>query len=547
MSTGTLAVALGHIRRMVGRHSPEADSDQDLLRRFVAGREDSAFGELLHRYGPMVLGVCRRVLRNEHDAEDAFQATFLVLARNAASVRRQESLASWLYGVAARVAAKARVRAARRHEAAAKLSEPAADSPAADDDVTRREVCAVLDEEIRRLPRTERDLLILCHLQGLTHEQAARSLGLPVGSMSRRITQARDRLRGRLVRRGVAVSVGALAVAVEGGSLRAAPSSALVAATVRGTMNTTARGTAAGLLSSEVVTLAQDFLREALMVKLKFAGVAALALVVVGLAAGALWNRPASAEGAAAQSPARETPVAAGPDGGAPDLAPAPEAKPASGVAELRDRLKQPITFDGFDADPQFTFGEALAFLADRLNVSFNINEGAFKGEKVEDVLSSQVARTPLPKMVGVSAETVLRRILDRVPSESGVTYLVKPGLIEITTVRYATPSQWDKIERGEVPTVRFTFDAKTLGDALHALSEETGITVLLDPKVGDKAKTPVTANLQGVPLDTAVGLLADMAGLRAVAVDNVLYVTTEENAKQWESRRPKEKEKPKE
>src|SRR5262245_1141723 len=114
MSNGTLALALSHIRSLVGRHPPGDDPDQILLQRFIAARDQSAFEQLLHRHGPMVFGVCRRLLRHAQDAEDAFQATFLVLARRAASVRRQASVASWLYGVAFRVAGKARARASRR-------------------------------------------------------------------------------------------------------------------------------------------------------------------------------------------------------------------------------------------------------------------------------------------------------------------------------------------------------------------------------------------------------------------------------------------------
>src|SRR5262249_16271499 len=149
-------------------------TDAQLLDRFVTGRDAEAFAELVRRHGPMVYGVCRRRLHNHADAEDAFQATFLVLARKARSLGRPESLGSWLDGAAYRTALKARAGAGRRREQEGDSMAPAGADPA--EEAAGREAGRVLDEELNRLPSKYRDPLVLCHLEGQTHEEAARAL-----------------------------------------------------------------------------------------------------------------------------------------------------------------------------------------------------------------------------------------------------------------------------------------------------------------------------------------------------------------------------------
>jgi RNA polymerase sigma factor (sigma-70 family) len=178
-----------------------ADStDAELLDRFARTRDHAAFAALVRRHGPMVFGVCRRVLRDPNDAEEAFQVTFMVLVRKAGGLRQPGRLANWLYGVANRVARKARVSAARRgrHERAAAGPDQAAPSDPLDADLR-----AVLDEEMVALPAKYRAPLVLCYLEGLTNEAAAARLGWPPGSMSYRLARGRELLRKRLVRRGV--------------------------------------------------------------------------------------------------------------------------------------------------------------------------------------------------------------------------------------------------------------------------------------------------------------------------------------------------------
>jgi RNA polymerase sigma factor (sigma-70 family) len=179
--------------------------DDELVARFVSGRgqSEAAFRALIHRHGPMVLGVCRRVLDNEHAAEDAFQATFLVLVKKARKIRNYGLLTNWLYGVALRVSKRERSRGARHRaldlRAAEDVSGPASD-------IDRFDVRSVIDEEIGRLPEHYRAPLVLCHVEGLRHEDAALKLGCPVGTIESRLSRARDLLRSRLTRRGLAPS-----------------------------------------------------------------------------------------------------------------------------------------------------------------------------------------------------------------------------------------------------------------------------------------------------------------------------------------------------
>jgi RNA polymerase sigma-70 factor (ECF subfamily) len=170
-----------------------------LLEWFVAGQDEEAFAALVRRYGPLVQGVCRRVLHDWDDAQDAFQATFLVLARKAASLAKPEALGNWLYGVAYRTAVKAKARAARRRE----TERQAASLPRPDPslDRARHELREVLDEELSRLPEKYRAPLVLCYLEGKTNQEAARQLGCPAGSMSGRLARGRELLGERLAAR----------------------------------------------------------------------------------------------------------------------------------------------------------------------------------------------------------------------------------------------------------------------------------------------------------------------------------------------------------
>ena len=203
-------------------------TDAILLGEFADRRDPAALELLVRRHGPMVYGVCRRVATDPHDAEDAFQATFLVLVRRASGLRRPERLANWLYGVALRVARKARDAARKRRG----RQEPLADVPAPEPagDWIWRDLRAALDAELSRLPEKYRAPVVLCHLEGHTLDETARHLGWPKGTVAGRLSRARALLRGRLARRGVTMTAAALGLALAESARAAVPPPLLAAA-----------------------------------------------------------------------------------------------------------------------------------------------------------------------------------------------------------------------------------------------------------------------------------------------------------------------------
>ena len=259
-------------------------ADDQLLERFVTERREAgemAFEALVERHGPMVLRICRAILRDKHDAEDAFQATFLVLARRAASIRSRTSVASWLHGVARRVASCARSAASRRrrHEKkAASLAEHFAAETRWDD------LAEVLHEEIDRLPERYREPIVLCDMKGMTEGQAARRLGRPIGTVRSQLARGRQRLRCRLIRRGLAPASVVLVMARDGSSANAVVAPSLVSSTIQSAMKfAVPRATTAGMVSasSSAAALAEGFLGRMLMVRIKSAAMAALVAIAI--------------------------------------------------------------------------------------------------------------------------------------------------------------------------------------------------------------------------------------------------------------------------
>jgi RNA polymerase sigma factor (sigma-70 family) len=231
MHASTLQGVLDHLRKLTDPARAGELSDADLLERFRLRREEAAFALLVQRHGPMVLAVCRRILGDVHLAEDAFQATFLVLVRNASTIRKQQSLAAWLHGTAARIAHKARLRTTRQHCVDQAFQPDVHDDPS--DPLIARELRAALDEEIARLPAKYRTPLVLCFLAEKTHEQAASELGWPKSSVTARLAKARELLRQRLMRRGFTVPAGLLAALLAESSAEATVPSLLTLSTVR--------------------------------------------------------------------------------------------------------------------------------------------------------------------------------------------------------------------------------------------------------------------------------------------------------------------------
>jgi TIGR03009 family protein len=276
-----------HLGRLLGREGADGIPDAQLLEQFVTRRDEAAFELLVWRHERLVLGVCRRLLRDAHEAEDAFQATFLALARKAGSIGRRQALAGWLSRVAYRTALRARVAARRR----AGPAPPDFDVPAAVGDepeaaAARRELRPLLDRELDRLPDKYRVPVVLCYLEGKTYGEAARQLGWPAGTLSTRLTKAQELLRRRLARRGLGLTAGLLAaVMAEQSAAAAAP-----AGLVRGCVRT------AGEVPARVAALTEAVLRAMLWTKVKVAGAVVLTAGVMVTGAGVFLRPGAEAE-----------------------------------------------------------------------------------------------------------------------------------------------------------------------------------------------------------------------------------------------------------
>jgi RNA polymerase sigma factor (sigma-70 family) len=302
MSNRTLG---SFIRKMGGTLVASGDaglSDSQLLERIRTRTDDAAaFEALVRRHGPMVLGVCRRLLSELADADDAFQATFMVLVRRAQSLRRPERLAGWLYQVAYRTARQARARSARRRAREQRLIDVPAPEPVAE--LVWRDLRPVFDAELSRLPECYRLPVVLCFLEGRSKRDAARALGWPEGTLSSRLQRARELLRGRLARRGLPLSAGVLPLALFEGTASAAVPPVLVTSTIHAAWS----GVGA-VLPGPAVALAEGVIQSMFVGKLKTIGAALVAVAALGGSA-ALVGHSSGMGGSALAAPS--------PDGGA--------------------------------------------------------------------------------------------------------------------------------------------------------------------------------------------------------------------------------------
>jgi RNA polymerase sigma factor (sigma-70 family) len=303
MAHGHSDAVLSPLRALLESGSMAGMTDGQLLERFATNADASAemaFAALLARHGPMVLGVCRQLLADEHAAEDSFQAVFLVLARRAADVRHPELLGPWLHGVAARIARKARVRGKRlrRHERSeASMNNLEIVSPDRPEPSIRAEDVAALHDEVARLPERYRRSIILCQFEGLTHAEAGRRLGCPAGTVGARVSRAREMLRRRLTRRGVCPSAALLARSLEPGLVATAVPLALERSAVRASM-IFAKSNGAGICiaSAPASELAFELLKTTTMTKLMIIGVLAVAASIGAAGAGLLATGTQRAE-----------------------------------------------------------------------------------------------------------------------------------------------------------------------------------------------------------------------------------------------------------
>jgi RNA polymerase sigma factor (sigma-70 family) len=286
MLTSPLSKVLEHLRRTALRQNVADLGDMELLEGFLNARDEAAFEALVRRHGPMVLGVCRRILKNSHDAEDAFQATFLVLVRKGASIRKRETVGGWLYGVAYKTALKARSADATR-QFKEREARAMGDRQSRGQDAWL-ELQPLLDQELSRLPDKYRLPIVLCHLEGKSHKEAARQLDCAEGTLSSWLSRGRALLAKRLSRHSLTVTGAVLAAAASEKVAAAAVPVSLLSSTVKAATSVAAGSAATGLISAKVAALTEGVLKAMLLTKLKIATVLLLVVGILGVSLGGL-------------------------------------------------------------------------------------------------------------------------------------------------------------------------------------------------------------------------------------------------------------------
>ncbi|HZU36419.1 MAG TPA: sigma-70 family RNA polymerase sigma factor [Gemmataceae bacterium] len=296
MPPGPMNRLVEHLRRVVGPTGGARLTDAELLERFITDQDEAAFEALLRRHAPMVLGVCRRILGHADDAEDAFQATFLVLVRKATSIRPRDAVGNWLYGVAYRTALEARVRLARRR--AREHQVPIMPQREVEPESGWQDVRPVLDRELSALPDKYRLPVVLCDLEGRGRREVARQLRIPEGTLSSRLATARKMLAIRLTRRGVALSAGGLAVLLaQNGASAYVPASLFVSTTNAALLLAAGPAVAAGIIPAKVAALSEGVVKMMFLAKLKMTAVVCAGVAAVGLGTGGLLYQARAANG----------------------------------------------------------------------------------------------------------------------------------------------------------------------------------------------------------------------------------------------------------
>jgi RNA polymerase sigma factor (sigma-70 family) len=370
MATTQGAIVLRQIRKLAAVQYSSQQSDVQLLQQFIAERDETAFTALVQRHGSMVFGVCRSVLHHQQDAEDAFQAAFMVLASKAKAIRKHEAVSSWLHGVAYRLALKARARANRRQM----REQPAHEhgSPSTVDDLTLRELRAILNEELHRLPEKYRTPLLLCYWEGKTRDEAAEHIGVTAEAFKKYLERARNLLKSRLVGRGLVPSAAFFAALFAENGAWAAVSSELTQSTVHAAVAFAAgKGASAGV-SAAAAVLAEGAIRAMTITKCVTTILATLLLGSVGTGLGlgayqALQGEPSNAPGQAVA--AANVPSLNG------------KAKVAAGKKADKDRIVGVWRFtkgraDGKDLPEEFVVLARLTFTKDGKAIMSVVEEG---------------------------------------------------------------------------------------------------------------------------------------------------------------------------
>jgi RNA polymerase sigma factor (sigma-70 family) len=549
-----LAAIVGRLVR--GLPPSDGTADAALLARFVAWRDEAAFELLVYRHGPLVRGVTRRVLRHEQDAEDAFQATFLALAKRAATIRGQ-SLAGWLYRVAFHAALKARQKRVACPRLCVGMDETNMPTQsrghATQDELHERETRAMLDAEVMRLPERFRLPVVLCYLQGRSNSEAAAALGVPKGTIDSRLATARQRLRDRLVRRGLAPAVGLAVVdrVIDSAATAADVSGSVARAMAKSAVAFLSNQQVAGVVPTAAAVLAEGVLQTMFVTKLKWAMAAALALAVLGSGAGmATYGGGDDSPKAEQKEPERAKAVAGAKVAERAEEAKKPGPSTALGIRKL---LQDPMNLDRPIENAPLK--DVLEFLSDKYGITIRIDLPAFARFGVARPTEIEDQQVRLNAGRNLTLNQLLRELLAQVKYSDQpvpVTYAVKGSQVAIVPAfqlpflhataitfedftPFVNPNVIEEQVQGDPVTVEI--QSEPLDRALRDLADATGTNIILDNRANERGQTRVTATLQGVRLFTALKVLSDMAGLQPVVVGNVYYVTTPENADRLQKR----------
>jgi RNA polymerase sigma factor (sigma-70 family) len=569
---------LHQIHRLFARGSVSGLSEWQLLDRYASRRDETAFEALVARHGPMVLGVCRRVLDDPHAVDDAFQATFLVLVRKAGTLGEHDAIGQWLYGVACRVALRARCELATRRSREVPVER--ADGVARGDEPGSNELAPILDEELARLPAKYRAPVVLCYLEGLTHEEAARRLGWPIGSVKGRLARARDLLRGRLARRGLAPSAGWLAATLTNHSTAAVPEP-LVLATVQSALQLTAGPAAAAAISAPVIRLMEGALSAMFLTKLK---VAATILGTAGCLTLGAWTLGQSSRGSQAGAGSAESQARA--------RARDDQANGTAGVVpDWRGALDKPMALTLKDARLADVLKSIMATSQTPGNsgVRFYVDPEGLReaGASIDSPVTIDATKHPLKTALDhalrpLKLGAAVRDGLLVITSRPEVTLIELRTLNEHLRSAVAAPDQagssrpdelspaaWLRQMRGHRTVYSENTDEETspedeartravlaalqqripipfpnetpLEDVIAYIKQQTkgqelpdGIPIYVDPiglNEAEKTMTsPVTMELKGVPLREALRLMLQQVGLSYSVRDGLLTISANDS-----------------
>jgi RNA polymerase sigma factor (sigma-70 family) len=557
-------------------------SEWQLLERYLERRDEVAFEALVARHGPMVLGVCRRMLASQTDVEDAFQATFLVLVRRARQLGPRDAIGPWLHGVAARVALRARCEAARRRRFESVHPDVAALAPARPP--ADLELAETLDQELSRLPSKYRSPIVLCYLEGQTHEEAARVLKWPVGTVKGRLARARDLLRSRLVRRGLAPTALAITASLAKDASASVPRE-LLENTVNAGLKSAIGHTTTQVVSTSIASLVEGALTAMLFTKITWIGagllISALALTGAGVMAQQRGERPAD------QTDRASAPLA-DPAGSTVVLGPNVTAKSSSDpIATSRAASKTssaavPATTElaPDPSDPQGQLLQAAKRAWNKVYGEFSAGSGTV--DRLHEV--SALLMDAQKQSATSPAETASAIVdhLDRIRSIARLRQNIQHGSSTIEgdnakLLAFAAKAQLElaqggggrggegpkpkrlRAELGAAPghgkdpksqliltklddLVAMNFPKETpLDDILQHIKSTTksrempnGMPIYVDPvglQEAEKSLTStVTIDLEGVPLRRTLQLVLKQLGLHYLVEDGMIYITSEES-----------------